>query len=161
MLAVGDKAKDFDLPNCENKRVKLFDYLDRHGPVALVFYKYDCPTCQFTIPHLTRVSSALGNEHFLAVAQDTPAEAVNFRNKYKFGFEVACGVKPYAVSKQYGIAFVPTIFIIEKDRKISHVSEGFDKAAIESFSMRLATEKNIGNFVAFDPASQVPLLKPG
>jgi len=164
----GDLAKDFELPNEKNAKIKLFDCIEaiKSGPLFLIFYKYNCPTCQFTFPHLARIAKALGPEYFLAVAQDTPTEAADFKKKYQFNFEVVCDVHPFPISQRYKLDFVPTVFIIEPDLKISQIAEGFDKKAIENFSSRILAIKNargqpISGFQAFDPSVQVPLLKPG
>jgi peroxiredoxin len=162
-MNTGDLAKDFELPNERNNKIKLFDRVNslKGAPLFLVFYKFNCPTCQFTFPHLARVARALGPEYFLAVAQDTQKEAEDFKTKYQFNFEVICDTHPFEVSQQYKIDFVPTVFIIEPDRKISQIAEGFDRKAIEDFADRILVGRPISGFQAFDPSSQVPLLKPG
>ena len=161
MLKTGDQALDFELPNYQNKIVRLFDRLSHNAPLLIAFYKFNCPTCQYTFTHLPRIAREVGNEHFLAVAQDSLQEALDFKNRYGVDFEVLCDMKPYPVSKDYGLDFVPTFFIIEPDKKISLIAEGFDKKAIEDFAIRIATLKSVSGFHAFSPTDQVPLLKPG
>jgi peroxiredoxin len=161
MVKTGDVAPDFKLQDEKGNTQSLYDKISRNAPLLVIFYKNNCPTCQYTFPHLANVTKKLGPEHFLAIAQDSVNDAVTFRNKYGFNFEVWSDVHPYAVSVAYGLDFVPTFFVIEKDKKISLIAEGFDKKAIEDFSARIAAEKKLVSFQAFDPAVQVPLLKPG
>jgi len=161
MIKTGDVAPDFKLKDEKGALQSLYDKLSKASPLLLVFYKNNCPTCQYTFPHLAYATKSLGPENFLAIAQDSVSDAIIFKNKYGFNFEVWSDVHPYPVSVQYGLEFVPTFFIIEKDRKISLIAEGFDKKAIEDFSNRIAATKNLPNYHAFDPAIQVPLLKPG
>jgi len=160
MIKTGDVAPDFKLKNEKGVDQNFYSKLSS-APILLVFYKNNCPTCQYTFPHLAKVSRTLGPEHFLAVGQDSVADVVTFKAKYGFDFEVWSDVHPFPVSVLYGLDFVPTLFVIEKDKRISLIAEGFDKKAIEDFSNRLAAIKNILSFQAFDPSIQVPLLKPG
>lgn len=160
-MKTGDTAKDFDLPGVDGGRIRLFDKLAKASPLCVVFYKFNCPTCQFTFPHLGRVAKRIGAEHFLAVAQDSPKEAADFRLTHSFQFDIACDEKPYPVSRAYDLLFVPTMIVIEADKTISHVAEGFDKKAIEDFAAKIASINHISSFQAFDPSAQVPLLKPG
>jgi peroxiredoxin len=161
MVKTGDVAPDFKLQDENGNTQSIYSKLSKSAPVLVTFYKNNCPTCQYTFPHLTHVASKLGPDHFLAIAQDSVSDAVAFKNKYGFNFEVWSDVHPYPVSILYGLDFVPTFFVIEKDKKISLIAEGFDKKAIEDFSTRIAAEKKLISFRAFDPAVQVPLLKPG
>jgi peroxiredoxin len=161
VIKTGDTAINFNLQNIEDKSVNLYDRVPADGPMLLIFYKYDCPTCQLTFKHLPRIARGVGHQYFLAVAQDTPDEARTFKDKYKVDFEVVCDVKPYSVSRQYGMDFVPTMFIIEPDKRVSAVIEAFDKKALEGFADRIAAQNHIANFQAFSPTEQVPLLKPG
>jgi peroxiredoxin len=161
MVKAGDIAPEFKLPNEKGLQVSLTDAVKKNSPLLLVFYKNNCPTCQFTFPHLARIASTLGPEHFLAIAQDSVNEAGVFKKSYGFNFEVLSDSHPYPVSVKYGLEIVPTLFVIENDMKISLIAEGFDKKAIEDFAARIAAEKKISSFQAFDPAVQVPLLKPG
>jgi peroxiredoxin len=81
MIKVGDKAPDFVLPLTNGAQIKLSEKLNTVAPLALVFYKYNCPTCQFTFQYLPRIAAESGLEHFVPIAQDSLAEAVEFKNK--------------------------------------------------------------------------------
>jgi len=161
MVKTGDVAPDFKLQDEGGKTQDFYGKLSKSAPLLVIFYKNNCPTCQFTFPHLAKIGKTLGPDHFLAIAQDSVSDAVAFKQKYGFNFEVWSDVTPYPVSVAYGLDFVPTFFVIEKDKKISLIAEGFDKKAIEDFSARIAAEKKLTSYQAFDPAIQVPLLKPG
>ncbi|MCC6277340.1 MAG: redoxin domain-containing protein [Oligoflexia bacterium] len=161
MIKVGDKAPDFELPDSTGNKVKLSSVIKTRSPLALIFYKFNCPTCQFTFQYLPRIAKDLGPDHFLPIAQDEPLQAEEFKKKYSFSHQVLCDQTPYPVSVAYGILFVPTFFVIESDLTVSAVIEGFDKKAIESFSVRIANLKGKNGYLAFQPNEQVPLLKPG
>lgn len=155
MLKTSDLAPDFTLPTPNGKKLSLSGNLKASAPLLLVFYKFNCPTCQFTFQYLPKIAQKTGSTHFLAVAQDTPAQGKEFADKYKVHFDLVCDDKPYPVSRQYGFDFVPAMFVVEADGKISAETTGFDKKFIEAFA------KRIGQVEAFEPTDQVPLLKPG
>ena len=69
MLKVGDTALDFDLESDKGGRIKLFEKVAKATPLLLVFYKYNCPTCQFAFQYLPRISNGAGIENYLTVAQ--------------------------------------------------------------------------------------------
>ena len=161
MLKTGDKAVNFELPDYKGGRVKLFDLLGQHAPLMLIFYKNSCPTCQYTFKHLPRIAREVGPENFLAIAQDTPIEGAEFRKQYQFDFNIACDVSPYPVSVIYSLEVVPTFFVIEADKTISLIGEGFDKLAIDDFARRIAVSRGLQNYQAFQTAEYIPLLKPG
>jgi peroxiredoxin len=161
MLKTGDQAIDFELTDFKGQKVKLFELLSQTSPLLLIFYKDDCPTCQYTFQHLPRIAREAGGEYFLGVAQDGPDQAKAFRDKYGFESNIVCDIKPYAVSRQYGVDVVPTFFVVEADRSISYIAEGFDKKVLEQFSARVAVKKGLQSYVAFSGKDYIPLLKPG
>jgi len=71
-----------------------------------------------------------------------------------------CDDKPYVVSSQYGFDFVPR-FLLLKQKRDSQVGEWFDKKAIEKFTDKISTLRNIFKLPGFSPQEQVPLLKAG
>jgi peroxiredoxin len=48
-LPAGARAPDFELKDADGASHALSDAL-KQGPVALIFYKSEWPTCQFTLP---------------------------------------------------------------------------------------------------------------
>src|SRR5215471_12888431 len=58
-ISIGKQAPDFELKDFNGKTHRLSDAL-ASGPVALIFYKGECPTCQFTFPHVQKMFSRVG-----------------------------------------------------------------------------------------------------
>jgi len=163
MLQEGQQASDFSLPQAGGGQVKLFEALLR-GPVVLAFYKFNCPTCQFTFPFLQRVVQHLTPTQkfsFFGVAQDDETETLKFKKDFGITFDLLCDKNPYPVSVAYGLKTVPSIFLIGADRKILKSFEAFDKKAIAELTVALALIDGKAPFEAFRPGDQVPLLKPG
>jgi peroxiredoxin len=153
MLAVGDKAPEFLLDRLEGGKTSLAELL-RHGPVLLVFFKVSCPVCQLALPFLDRIGK--GSLPVVAISQDPEPATRQFHQTY--GVSVATLLDRsddgYPVSNVFGIEHVPTMFLIEPDRVISSVVEGFRKADLESIGLR-------SGIMTFRATENVPAWKAG
>jgi peroxiredoxin len=132
---------------------RLSDALAR-GPVALIFYKGECPTCQFTFPYIQRIFSRVGKTAgwtLWAVSEDDPDETRHFKKQYGLGFDVLVDDYPYLVSAAYGLENVPAIFLIEPNGKVTVSDHGFTKAALNQ----------IAGFEFFTPNDGLPAARPG
>jgi peroxiredoxin len=134
MLTTGSTAPPFTLKDLDGVPHSLTEILSA-GPVLLAFYKISCPVCQLALPFLARIAS--GSLQIFAVSQDDPASTRRFQAKF--------GVLPtlldreeegYPVSNAFGIAYVPTLFLVEPGGVISQVTEGFVKSDLESIGAR-------------------------
>ena len=108
------------------------------GPVLLVFYKISCPVCQMTLPFLERI--ARGSLPIVAVSQDDEAATRRFQSRFGVTLTTLFDREDdgYPASKAFGITHVPSLFLVERDGKISLASEGFVKADLESIALRAA-----------------------
>jgi len=136
MLSAGTKSPAFTLPDLNGSLSSLAEILSR-GPVLLVFYKISCPVCQMTLPFLERISK--GSLQIVAISQDDASGTRRFQSKF--------GTLPtlldreeqgYPASNAFGIAHVPSLFLVEPDGVISLASEGFVKADLEAVAGRAA-----------------------
>ncbi len=123
------------------------------GPVLLAFFKVSCPTCQLAFPFLDRVSK--GTLKVVGVSQDTPELTRTFAERFGVSFETILDSAStgYPLSNAFGIANVPSLFLIEPDGTISEASHGFDKAEVEALGKRSGVEVFRGE--------NVPPFKPG
>lgn len=152
MLTTGSTAPQFTLNDLEGSPHSLAQVLT-NGPVLLVLYKISCPTCQLTLPFLSRIAS--GALQILAISQDDAAATRKFQARF--------GALPtlldreeegYPVSNAFGIDHVPSLFLIEPDGIISLATEGFVKAELESIGAR-------AGLPPFHQDETVPLWKAG
>src|SRR5688572_17640974 len=106
-LLVGDQAPDFELTDLNGEPHRLQDALKR-GPVALVFYKASCPTCQFTFPFIQKIFSKRGSAGptLWAISQDDDSETRQFAAKHGLSFDMLIDEHPYPVSAAYQLQFV-------------------------------------------------------
>ena len=152
-LPVGSTAPDFELKDAGGRSYRLSDALAR-GPVALVFFKSSCPTCQFTFPYIQKIFEKT-NKHaawtLWAISEDDPDETREFIQQFGLAFEVLIDEHPYDVSAAYGLQFVPAIFLIDPDRKITVSEYGFTKAGLNA----------IAGFEMFTPGDGLPAFRPG
>jgi peroxiredoxin len=152
-ISPGAQAPDFELKDLSGQIHRLSDAL-RHGPVALVFYKSACPTCQFTFPHLEKIFSTAGNRPdwtLWGISQDDEEETRVFRQQYGITFNLLIDEYPYDVSSEYGLKFVPAIFLIQPDGRVAVSDFGFTKAGLNQMA----------GFEFFTPNDGLPAARPG
>ena len=125
------------------------------GRVLLVFFKVTCPVCQLTLPFLERMHIS-GTLSICAISQNDARDTIEF--KRSFGVTIPTLLdsedEDFPASNAYGIARVPTMFLVEGDGKISRVTEGWSKLDMEA----LGAAAGIALFRADD---DVPAWKAG
>jgi peroxiredoxin len=152
-ISIGGEAPDFELNDVNGKTHRLSEAL-RRGPVALIFFKVECPTCQFTFPYIQRIFSRVGASAgwtLWAISEDDPDETRRFTEQYRLGFDVLIDEYPYPVSAAYGLEFVPSIFQVQPDRTITVSAHGFTKADLNQ----------IAGFEFFTSNDGLPATRPG
>jgi peroxiredoxin len=153
-LFSGVAAPDFELKSVSGKPIRLFDTLAR-GRVALVFYKASCPTCQFALPYIQRIHednrNVKGHITIWGISQDEADETRDFVTGNGLEFEVLIDEHPYPVSSAYGVEYVPGIFIVEQDGRISLSDFGFSKASLNT----------IAGYTFMKPDDGLPATRPG
>jgi peroxiredoxin len=135
-LPVASRAPDFELPTTAGIPRRLTDALQK-GPAILVFYKAACPTCQFTFPFIQRIYEETlkgTGVQLWGVSQDDTMETKAFAARYGLTFELLVDDYPYPVSRDYGIEYVPGIFMIGQDGKITVSEFGFTKAGLNAIA---------------------------
>jgi len=156
MLQPSDKAPDFELPLLTGGLWRLSDALQK-GSVLLVFFKISCETCHLTFPYLQRLVDAgqSGAPQLLAVSQDNAEDTQYFHDEFKTSMPTLLeDPATWNVSNSYGIANVPTFFLIGADGVIERSFEGFFRPDLESLAELFGVN-------LFGPGDSVPLLKPG
>jgi len=152
-LETGATAPAVSLTDSDGVRRPLDSFLAT-GPVVLAFFKVSCPVCQLTLPFLGRLAG--GELQIVPVSQDEPDMTERFLNE--FGLYSAAlfdrEEDGYPASNAFGITTVPSIFLIEPDRRISWSAVGFDKVQLESLAARVSRP-------IFYKTDMAPALKAG
>ena len=156
-LTAGQHAPDFQLEDLKGGQRSLSELLPA-GPVFLAFFKVSCPTCQYTFPFLERIYRGLadGNARMIAVSQDD-AEATREFHK-EFGITMPTLLdssrQGYQASNAYGLASVPSMFLVERDGTISWSLVGFHRKELEAVGGKFGVNP-------FKPGERVPEMKSG
>ncbi len=160
-INTGIAAPDFELPSVEGTPFPLQGALSR-GPVLAVFFKVSCPTCQYTFPFIERLHKLAGNGsvQILGISQDSREETEEFCKEYGISFPVLLDENDYAASNDYGLHFVPTLFLIGNDGEIQLMSEGFCKADLLELQSKLKLPHGTGKEL-FKAGENVPEFRPG
>ena len=101
MLAPGDPAPDFTLPDQSGEPVTLSSFRGRK--VLAYFYpKADTPGCTTQACELTRILPDIGDSAVLGISPDPPRKLLKFQAKYDIGFPLL-GDEDHAVSEAYSV----------------------------------------------------------
>ena len=148
-LESGATAPDVSLVDADGARRTLASLLAT-GPVLLAFFKVSCPTCQLTLPFLGRLAG--GSLQIVPVSQDSPAAT------RRFGLTLAAlydrEEDGYPASNAFGITNVPSLFLVEQDRRIAWDLLGFHRQQLEVLAGRSGQP-------IFYAGDMVPELKAG
>ncbi|MCP5120442.1 MAG: TlpA family protein disulfide reductase [bacterium] len=135
MLDSNQTAPEFTLPGISNEPRSLTGILEE-GPAVFVFFKVSCPVCQFALPFLDRIRAG-GGLQVIGVSQDDAASTTGFLEEYKLGMEALLDdTDRYEVSNAFAITHVPSLFLVEQDRRISLTVDGFSKSDYETLGAR-------------------------
>src|SRR5262245_15330038 len=157
MLGEGAKAPEFQLKDLSGKRHTRSE-ISAGKPMLLAFYKASCPTCQYTLPFLERIyrGRANGDVGMYAISQDDPESTREFDREFGITLPTLLDAaeESYPASNAYGLSYVPSLFLVEPDGRISQAITGFDKKGMEELGRRLGKEP-------FQPGEYVPEWKSG
>ncbi len=139
MLAAGDQAPPFELPDLQGRTRRLVDSLER-GSVLVVFWKSGCETCDVAFPYLQRLTDVYSTERWelLAVSQEGARESGDYAREQGLSFPVLIDGDGWPESKQYDPEATPTLFLIAPDGAIQMTSVGFHKQELNEIAGRLA-----------------------
>jgi peroxiredoxin len=152
-LQTGDIVPDVPFTGADGEPRNLSELL-QSGPVLLAFFKVACPTCQLTLPYLNRLST--GGTQAYAVSQDKPSDTHRFNATFGVTLpELFDRVEDdYPASSAFGLTHVPSMFLVEPDRRIVWDSIGFYKREL------VALSEMIGHPI-FHNGDIVPEMKAG
>lgn len=161
-LTAGRPAPAISLKTTDGRSVALAEALKK-GPVLAVFFKVNCPTCQFTLPFAERIHSAYSGAKFTVwgVSQNNASESREFMAHYGVDFPVLIDDSGYSASNKYGLTNVPSLFLISPDGKVQISSVGFTKADMETMAAEAARASGKPVAPLFKPGEIVPDHKPG
>jgi len=130
LLSTGARAPEFRLPLLAGGEASLKE-LTARGPVLLAFFKITCPVCQMTFPFLERLHAA-GSLPIYGISQNDAEDTREFHRQFGVTFPTLLDTEEsgFPVSNAYGIASVPTLFLVETAGTVLFVSEGWSRKDI-------------------------------
>jgi peroxiredoxin len=153
VLEAGAQAPDFLLDKLDGGSVSLAD-LAAQGPVLLAFFKISCPVCQLTFPFLERL--AAGTLPVYGISQDDDEDTRRFAREFGVTFPLLLDREEndFPASNAFGIAHVPTLFLVERGGAVERVIEGWSRRDIAGLGERAGVDP-------LRPSDRVPELKAG
>ncbi|HUY14067.1 MAG TPA: TlpA disulfide reductase family protein [Terriglobia bacterium] len=155
-------AIPFDLSTLDGNKQSLQDGLAK-GPVLLAFFKVDCPTCQFAFPFLERIHQHFRDQgiQIWGVSQDTAPDTRKFSQTFGVTFPLLLDEKPYKVSAQYQVQFVPSLFLVTPDGQVEISGDGFAKQDLLGIQKYFSKHFSIAAVPLFRADEKIPEFKPG
>jgi thiol-disulfide isomerase/thioredoxin len=147
----GDEAvyvPDFTLPTHHGGEVKLSEVL-KNGPVILDFWATWCAPCRLAMPIYVELAEQYADQglRFLPVSVDTKKAQRKIGPWFeKRGWEFASLLDPQQkVASQLRILSLPTMFLVDRDRRIVATHIGFRPDMKESLAKELQALLNSEN----------------
>ena len=122
VIKAGKKAPAFKLPTPEGKMVSLSDYKDKF--VVIDFWASWCPDCRRENPELVKLHSKYAPKGvaFIGVSFDTDRDAwLRGIESDSLRWTQVSSLKPWKetqISKDYGINWIPTFYLINKKGRV-------------------------------------------
>ena len=160
-LHEGQPALQFELKSIQGGSLSLKEALAQ-GPVVAAFFKVSCPTCQYTFPFLERLHRIFQDKpaQVWGISQDNREDTEEFCREYNITFPVLLDETNYTISNDYGLYFVPTLYMIDPDGKVQVASEGFCRADLLAVHNSIMNSSD-GAPDLFGKNESIPEYKPG
>jgi peroxiredoxin len=156
-LGVGSRAPEIELRAVNGERHSLDDQL-----TLAIFFKTSCPTCQYAWPFYERIYQAY-RDAGLAVwgisqhdSQKTRQYAIDFSATFPHLVD-----EGWKVSRQYDPEFVPTGFLIDKEKRIVDTFVSWNSADLNRLSRVIAGLLQVPAQEIFESEEDVVVFKPG
>ncbi len=155
-------AIPFELSTLDGNKQSWKDGLAK-GPVLLAFFKVGCPTCQFTFPFLERIHQRFRDRgvQIWGISQDTAQDTRKFAQAYGVTFPILIDEKPYKVSAQYQVQFVPSLFLVTPDGHVEISGDGFAKQDLLGIHRYFVEHYSTTPPPLFGADEKIPEYKPG
>lgn len=161
-VTAGKSAPPFELAALDGTKYSLQTALAQ-GPVLAAFFKVACPTCQYTFPFIERLHQQFRAQgvQIWGLSQDDTRDSQRFAKEYGITFPILLDDRNYKISREYGLHYVPTLFLIAPNGRVEISSDGFCKVDLLEIQKTLAKRFSLPPRQLFQPSDGVPEYKPG
>ena len=141
LIRAGERAPDFSLPAADNS-VWSLAHLLRGARVLLLFYRRDCPASRALLPFAERMHRRLHRAglRLAGVAQDDHRDTLELADGYQITFPLLLDHPAFGLSREFGVAEVPTQVWPSDEGVILGSLVGFSRASQDQLFLRLARE---------------------
>ena len=162
-VAIGDAAPEIKLPDAaEGTEYELAEAL-KSGPALIGIYKSSCEASKAMFRMLEQVRRAYADNGLtvLGVAQDSPNVTRSFIRRLELEFPILVEGDEFPTSKEYAIEATPTVFLIDQSGNVVWQGMGFQKAAVQELSEKIAGLLGTEEVDIFEGVEDVPGWVPG
>jgi thiol-disulfide isomerase/thioredoxin len=151
---VGQQFPDFEIDDFSVKHFKSV------GPILIVVWRADCPTCQLLLPFIDRMAAHYPGATVVGIAQNTAEELKEVVDTKKLK------MKNYAdphlrITKFLGVDVVPVYWLVGRSGKTLIRGAAWDRGKVLTTAQTLAQEASALYVPLFTSEDQVPSSKPG
>ncbi|MEW6126978.1 MAG: TlpA disulfide reductase family protein [Acidobacteriota bacterium] len=158
MLQIKDHAPLFSLPSIDDSTRRLTIATEK--PTLLIFFETDCPTCHLTIPYLNRLVNDLPDAHIIGISQDDALRTRELIKQLAIAFPVALD-GDLAVTRAYDPEAVPTLFLVNQEKRIVFTQMAFDKTDLNTIAAMMCEALNREPVIIAEKFDGNPDTKPG
>ena len=127
-LSLRDEVPDFTLADLDGEMVRLSEVVAEHELVLVNFWASWCGPCRMEKPMLERLQEELGGKGFVILAVNL-GESEDEVRKFVEETEMTLRVlldEEGEVADMLGVRGLPTSILVDRDRRLQHVSVGLD-----------------------------------
>jgi len=151
---LGQPFPDFNVDVLSTKQAKSI------GPLLMVVWRTDCPTCQMALPFFDRMAQRYKAGTIVGICQAEADEMKEFTTANKLSLTNYADPN-LRVSSFLGVSIVPAYWMVGRDGKVSEMGVGWDANKLEAIARSLAVESSAPYSPLIVPADNVPVFKPG
>ncbi len=157
MLAAGQLAPDFQLRTPTGEPVEL-----DHGLKLAIFFKTNCPTCQYAWPFYERLYQAYAPAGLAVwgISQHNADKTSAFERKYRSTFPLLID-DGFVVSREFDPDFVPTGFLIDRNKNIIATTVSWNREELDRLSKQIASQLQVPRREIFRRGENVIPFRPG
>jgi peroxiredoxin len=161
-VTVGHTTPPFELTGMDGQLYSLKEALMK-GPLLAAFFKVTCPTCQFTLPFVEKLHRQFRGEavHVWGISQDTVRDSKRFAEHFGVSFPILIDEEPYETSQEYGLVYVPTLFLINPEGQVEVSAQGFSRSDLIRMQKWLVEYFDAQPAELFHRSEKIPEYKPG
>lgn len=163
VLQAGTVAHDFSIPDAQVHGHSPSN-LRSVGLLWITFFKVSCPACQSSLHFMDRLARMLTDSaRAWKIFQDPPGHSKHFNKEFEIRLPRLFNPEEtgFPVSETYGIAMVPAAFLIDENKRITHVSVAWDRAEFATMASALVSVAGLSKLKLFEPGEYVDEFRAG